>query len=161
MSFPSMAFLSLSVFILSPLVGTSVSSGNNITVTFQKPNLCAPQAQALGEILYSGPFNPRVNFKQPSQDFNIRIPHTTSNGSTLLTVTHFALIGPCDIFCNGASLAETGILLGVPLSARTDDFGQKKLAQCKHDPSTDDDHLGNPWPPHHVNTFVAAQGHLI
>ncbi|KAG2337244.1 hypothetical protein BDR05DRAFT_970462 [Suillus weaverae] len=101
------------VFITSPLAGTSVSPGKNITVTIEKPaslstsedvavviairscawNLCAPQADALGEILYNGLFNPRTNFKQPSEDFNIRIPQSMINGSALLTVTHFALIG--------------------------------------------------------------------
>ncbi|KAG2036519.1 hypothetical protein BDR03DRAFT_898406 [Suillus americanus] len=101
------------VFIMTPLAGTSVSPGKNITVTIGKPdslsaseevavviairscawNICVPQAEALGEILYSGPFNPHTNFKQPSQDFNIRIPQSMSNGSALLTVTHFALIG--------------------------------------------------------------------
>ncbi|KAG1827630.1 uncharacterized protein BJ212DRAFT_65931 [Suillus subaureus] len=101
------------VVIMSPLAGTSVSPGKNITVTIGKPDslsaseevavviairscardLCAPQVEALGDILYNGPFNPRTNSNQPTQDFNIRIPQSTSNGNALLTVTHFALIG--------------------------------------------------------------------
>ncbi|KAG2096682.1 hypothetical protein BD769DRAFT_262208, partial [Suillus cothurnatus] len=112
--FSSIAFAQ-QVSIMSPLAGTSVSSGKNITVTIGKPDslsasdevavviairscawtLCAPQAEALGKILYNGPFNPRTRtgFKQPSQDFNVRIPQSMSNGNALLTVTHFALVG--------------------------------------------------------------------
>lgn len=44
-------------------------------------NLCALQAEALGEISVSGPFNPRMNFKQPSEDYNIRIPQSISHSS--------------------------------------------------------------------------------
>ncbi|KIK33983.1 hypothetical protein CY34DRAFT_98720, partial [Suillus luteus UH-Slu-Lm8-n1] len=64
-----------------------------ISIRAYASNICAPQAEVLGEILYCGPFNPWVNFRQPSQDFIMRIPQSMSNGSVLLTVSHFALIG--------------------------------------------------------------------
>ncbi|KII83245.1 hypothetical protein PLICRDRAFT_180650 [Plicaturopsis crispa FD-325 SS-3] len=110
--------LAQSIQIGAPAAGTSVSPGSSLVVEVDRPNSltgsqevaivialdscsssggCRPPSDVLGNILYSGGFNPEYSTpadgKPPHQNFTVQIPSGAQSGTNLLTVTHFSLVG--------------------------------------------------------------------
>ncbi|RPD77396.1 hypothetical protein L226DRAFT_544056 [Lentinus tigrinus ALCF2SS1-7] len=115
--------LAQSVNIGSPADMSTVTAGNNITVQVNRPNTLtgsqevaiaiglfpcggtdgqAPCAATnttgvLGNVLYTGPYDPQYADGAPSlpphQNFSIQVPSTFESGQVSLGVAHFALVG--------------------------------------------------------------------
>ncbi|OKL58170.1 hypothetical protein UA08_06413 [Talaromyces atroroseus] len=114
-AFVARTALAQSVQIGLPDAGTVLNPGEDYTVQIQCPDSltssqevalvigiqqcqnghCFPPDETLGNLLYSGSFNPQ--FHEPSlppyQNFTVHIPDTMSSESALVGVAHFALVG--------------------------------------------------------------------
>ncbi|KAG2121924.1 hypothetical protein DEU56DRAFT_89430 [Suillus clintonianus] len=111
----AVAALAQNVYIAAPVPNQTVSAGSNFTVDIVRPDFqsstqevavviaiqsCNPTCwpgEALGDILYNGPYSPQVpkpnpGNLQPYQNFTVQVPSYLM-GNALLTVTHVALIG--------------------------------------------------------------------
>ncbi|OBZ68681.1 hypothetical protein A0H81_11015 [Grifola frondosa] len=106
----------------APAEFSTVTPGSNITVEVDRPdtltgsqeiaiviglatcvgrvdNECATfnVSEVLGQILYSGPYDPQFHFDEPSkppyQNFTVQVPTSLPNGQASLSVSHFSLIG--------------------------------------------------------------------
>ncbi|KZT29628.1 hypothetical protein NEOLEDRAFT_1106062 [Neolentinus lepideus HHB14362 ss-1] len=108
-----------SIDIGAPTNGSTISVGTNITVEVDRPDtltgsqeiaiviairscyggVCIDPADALGSVLYTGPFDPQFTSepgtasKPPHQNFSVAIPGTLQTGLATLSVTHFSLVG--------------------------------------------------------------------
>ncbi|KAF5348504.1 hypothetical protein D9756_009644 [Leucocoprinus leucothites] len=106
-----------SVMIGAPPAGAQLTVGQSTVVEIITPNFlssskevsvaigitscasgfCPSPSDTLGNLLYSGPYNPqRVPgdpFLQPNQNFTVTIPGHLPKGPATIGVAHFALIG--------------------------------------------------------------------
>ncbi|KAI0916744.1 hypothetical protein AcW1_007890 [Taiwanofungus camphoratus] len=114
------ASVAQNINIATPVNGSTVSNGQNITVEIDRPNsLTGSQevavviainqcpnndcstfnaSQDLGEILYNGSYRPVLNnsvvSRPPSQNFTVQVPSSYNSGDVVaLSVTHLALVG--------------------------------------------------------------------
>ncbi|KAF8336754.1 hypothetical protein F5887DRAFT_986365 [Amanita rubescens] len=98
-----------------PPKGKVVYPGKNFTVELDRPNSltgsidvsvviaiascaespCGPPADALGYIMYQGPYKPIYyqEYKPPHENFTVAVPHGFPKGHAQLNVAHFALVG--------------------------------------------------------------------
>lgn len=62
--------------------------------------MCPGASEVMGDILYSGPYNPQLydNAWNPYQNFSVIIP-SWYNGVVQLGVAHFFLLGVCIPIC--------------------------------------------------------------
>ncbi|GJE91551.1 hypothetical protein PsYK624_077010 [Phanerochaete sordida] len=100
------------ISINAPTANSSVSPGQSITVEIQKPvfiqaeidvalvlsmNPCPSSScdtNALGDILYNGPFNPQPGPGGLLQNFTVEVPSSyTHGGLVVLIATYFELLG--------------------------------------------------------------------
>jgi len=104
--------------IASPANNTSVTPGSKLVVQVVQPNSptsfievavvlailacptpspCIPPNQALGTVLYNGPFNPQFSPSssdgRPQQNFTVTIPSTLPAGPAQLSLFHILLNG--------------------------------------------------------------------
>ncbi|KAJ6493999.1 hypothetical protein C8R47DRAFT_1118009 [Mycena vitilis] len=108
-------------FIGAPADGTSVTAGSNITVELDRPDtltgstevaviigffsctstgsVCPGPSEALGTILYNGPYDPEFQPgpKPPYQNFTVTIPPSAPKGKAQLGVAHFSLVGASEV----------------------------------------------------------------
>ncbi|KAF8218124.1 hypothetical protein K438DRAFT_1796340 [Mycena galopus ATCC 62051] len=103
----------------APADGATVRAGSNITVEIDRPdtltgsiegavvigfescvgiNSCFPPSEAMGAILYNGPYAPEFHTdvtpgKPPYQNFTVTIPSSAPAGVAQLNLAHFSLVG--------------------------------------------------------------------
>ncbi|THG99193.1 hypothetical protein EW026_g3107 [Hermanssonia centrifuga] len=117
------ACLGQSINIAAPLINSTVSAGQNITVEIDRPRTlsaseevalvlsmvsCSPSctdpsydpSSSLGDILYNGLFDPEdhpvtpPDHKPPYQNFTVQVPTWFTSGEKIaLIATHFTLVG--------------------------------------------------------------------
>ncbi|KAI0923310.1 hypothetical protein AcV5_007390 [Taiwanofungus camphoratus] len=110
------------ISITAPTAGSTISSGQNITVEVDRPNSLTGSeevaiviamtqcphndcntpgfdvSQYLGQILYNGPYDPQYDnvtppdHKQPHQNFTIQVPSFSSGDEVAMSVTHLTLV---------------------------------------------------------------------
>lgn len=79
----------------------STEVGIAITLKHCTQNPCEDTSEALGSVLYSGPYNPQFGpgmGGQPYQNFTLTIPGGIQSGPAVLSVAHANLIGVSGIF---------------------------------------------------------------
>ncbi|KAF9260742.1 hypothetical protein L218DRAFT_932259 [Marasmius fiardii PR-910] len=100
-----------------PQDGAQVTAGSTVTVRIDRPNFqsstqevaivlgfqpcpsspCHAASDGVGEILYTGPYNPvfetPTSSLPPYQNFSLTIPASTPKGAAQLSLTHFSMIG--------------------------------------------------------------------
>ncbi|KAJ5639606.1 uncharacterized protein N7484_007468 [Penicillium longicatenatum] len=97
-----------------PKAGQTVAPGDDLIVQVQRPNTasasrevavvigiadctygCWPASEAVGTILYNGPFDPvyHETYMPPYQNYTITVPSTFPAGNHQLNVAHFYLVG--------------------------------------------------------------------
>ncbi|KDQ54518.1 hypothetical protein JAAARDRAFT_38192 [Jaapia argillacea MUCL 33604] len=113
----ALSALAQSISIGAPAQGSTVCAGCNIKVEVDRPNSltgseevaiiiamrscnsggCISPEDALGNVLYTGPYNPQYSTtpdgKPPHQNFTVEVPTSFITGPATLSVTHFSLIG--------------------------------------------------------------------
>ncbi|KAG2135181.1 uncharacterized protein EDB93DRAFT_1107156 [Suillus bovinus] len=102
-------------FINLPAPGSSITAGTNFTVQIGLPDTltnsdeisivigiqscptgnCFPISEAMGTVLYEGPFNPEFGSgaDDPYEDFSVQVPASFATGQAQLGLAHFNLIG--------------------------------------------------------------------
>ncbi|PAV17831.1 hypothetical protein PNOK_0631700 [Pyrrhoderma noxium] len=79
----------------------STEVGIAITLKHCIQNPCEDASEALGSVLYSGPYNPQFGpgmGGQPYQNFTLTIPGGIQSGPAVLSVAHANLIGAGPFF---------------------------------------------------------------
>ena len=116
LTFSAGAAVAQNVAIAHPPDGATMTGGQNFTVQLNKPNSLSPSkdiavviginscyegrcpdpSEAIGYVLYSGPFNPTQSNDPalpPNQNFTVQIPPSYQGGQYQLSCAHFSLIG--------------------------------------------------------------------
>lgn len=108
-------------FIGEPQSGDTLTAGNDELISIVKPNAltgstevgiaitikhcsqnpCEDTSEALGAVLYSGPYNPQFGpgmGGQPYENFTLTIPGGIGSGPAVLSVAHANLVGAGPFF---------------------------------------------------------------
>ncbi|TFK52126.1 hypothetical protein OE88DRAFT_1627754 [Heliocybe sulcata] len=112
--------LAQNIHIGAPANGSSIQVGKQFTVEVDRPNSltgtqevaiviglnacysstdCVPASEAIGSVLYSGPYDPQytsdagTTTKPPHQNFTVTVPDYIQTGRAILSVSHLSLVG--------------------------------------------------------------------
>ncbi|KAJ3564315.1 hypothetical protein NP233_g8377 [Leucocoprinus birnbaumii] len=102
-----------SIRIAAPVAGTHLSPGQSTVVEVTTPDFlsssvevavaigispcssgsCRSPSSTLGNLLYSGPYQPQLEGATRVQNFTVTVPSFIPQGQAIIGVAHFALIG--------------------------------------------------------------------
>ncbi|KAG2127324.1 hypothetical protein BD769DRAFT_1387796 [Suillus cothurnatus] len=88
-------------YISLPAPGSNITAGTNFTVQISLPDVlsnwnCFPVSEAMGTVLYAGPFNPQLApgvYDPLNENFSVHIPVFFPTGQAQLGLAHFDLVG--------------------------------------------------------------------
>ncbi|KAJ3575118.1 hypothetical protein NP233_g1314 [Leucocoprinus birnbaumii] len=130
------------ISVSSPPDQATVSAGQQMVIEVDRPNFlssaqevavvigiqscaatpCAPPSGTMGQILYSGGFDPKPDpndaIKPPHQNFTVTLPSNLPKGSAQVGVAHFSLIGYPMTFAAARFVPHLSNVLGLASQKR-------------------------------------------